>query len=174
MIKKAGRRSVHKTQYIWHSARCLPLFHLWGRGHQMISEHPRYTLVPEIPLKGAPCLGKKAWPERIKYHHLRNTAAQSGLPRWCSAEEPACQCRRRKICGFNPGSGRSPGGGIGNPLQHSCLETPLDRGASWATKRQTWLSTHTAQSCLNIGHWQSNRGSGWTLRISRTQQVPED
>ena len=28
-----------------------------------------------------------------------------------------------------PGSGRSPGGGHGNPLQYSCLENPFDRGA---------------------------------------------
>ena len=32
-----------------------------------------------------------------------------------------------------PGSGRSPGGGHGNPLQCSCLENPMDRGAWWAT-----------------------------------------
>ena len=32
-----------------------------------------------------------------------------------------------------PGSGRSPGGGHGNPLQDSCLENPVDRGAWWAT-----------------------------------------
>ena len=32
-----------------------------------------------------------------------------------------------------PGSGRSPGGGHGNPLQYSCLENPMDRGAWWAT-----------------------------------------
>ena len=32
-----------------------------------------------------------------------------------------------------PGSGRSPGGGNGNPLQYSCLENPMDRGAWWAT-----------------------------------------
>ena len=31
-----------------------------------------------------------------------------------------------------PGSGRSPGGGDGNPLHHSCLENPRDRGAWWA------------------------------------------
>ena len=29
--------------------------------------------------------------------------------------------------------GRSPGGGHGNPLQYSCLENPMDRGAWWAT-----------------------------------------
>ena len=43
------------------------------------------------------------------------------------------------------GSGRCPGGGHGNPLQYSCLENPMDRGAWWATvrgvrKRGTWLS----------------------------------
>ena len=32
-----------------------------------------------------------------------------------------------------PGWGRSPGGGHGNPLQYSCLENPMDRGAWWAT-----------------------------------------
>ena len=31
--------------------------------------------------------------------------------------------------GLIPGSGRSPGGGHGNPLQYSCLENPVDRGA---------------------------------------------
>ena len=30
------------------------------------------------------------------------------------------------------GSGRSPGGGHGNPLQYSCLENPMDRGAWWS------------------------------------------
>jgi len=29
--------------------------------------------------------------------------------------------------------GRSPEGGNGNPLQYSCLEKPMDRGAQWAT-----------------------------------------
>ena len=32
-----------------------------------------------------------------------------------------------------PESGRSPGGGNGNPLQYSCLENPMDRGAWWTT-----------------------------------------
>ena len=42
-------------------------------------------------------------------------------------------CRRRKRFRFNLGLGGSPGGGHGNPLQCSCLETPVDRGAWWAT-----------------------------------------
>ena len=32
-----------------------------------------------------------------------------------------------------PGLGKSPGDGNGNPLQYSCLENPMDRGAWWAT-----------------------------------------
>ena len=53
--------------------------------------------------------------------------------------------------GLIPGSGISPGGGHGNPLQYSCLGNTIDRGAWWATvhrvaKSQTQLkqlSTHT-------------------------------
>ena len=32
-----------------------------------------------------------------------------------------------------PGLGRSPGGGHGNPVQYSCMENSIDRGAWWAT-----------------------------------------
>ena len=35
-----------------------------------------------------------------------------------------------------PGLGRSPGEGNGNPLQYSCLENPMDRGAWWAMGSQ--------------------------------------
>ena len=35
--------------------------------------------------------------------------------------------------GLIPGSGRSPAGGHGNPLQYSCPENPMDRGAWQAT-----------------------------------------
>ena len=38
--------------------------------------------------------------------------------------------------GSIPGSGRSPGGGHGNPLQYSCLENAIDRGTWWATVYQ--------------------------------------
>ena len=35
--------------------------------------------------------------------------------------------------GSIPGMGRYPGEGVGSPLQYSCLENPMDRGAWWAT-----------------------------------------
>ena len=57
----------------------------------------------------------------------------------CNAGDPGL------IHGSIHGLGRSPGEGIGNPLQYSCLENPMDRGAQQATvhgvaKSQTQLS----------------------------------
>ena len=46
-----------------------------------------------------------------------------GLPWWLRIR---LQCRRP---GFYPGLGRSPGEGNGNPVQYSCLENSMDRGA---------------------------------------------
>ena len=46
-----------------------------------------------------------------------------------SGKEPAYQRRRRRDMGLIPGLGRYPGRGHGNPLQYSCLENPMDRGA---------------------------------------------
>ena len=55
--------------------------------------------------------------------------------------------------GLIPGSGRSPGGGHGNPPQYSCLENPMDREACWATvyrvaKSQTWLKWLSMHACM--------------------------
>ena len=57
--------------------------------------------------------------------------------------------------GSIPGSGSSPGEGNGNPLQYSCLENSMDRGAWWATahgvtKSQTQLSDSFSLS-LSMG-----------------------
>ena len=48
------------------------------------------------------------------------------LPRWLRGKESACNAGDT---GMIPGSGRSPGEGNGNPLQYSCLETPMERRA---------------------------------------------
>ena len=45
--------------------------------------------------------------------------------------------------GLNPGSGRSPGEGNGNPLQYSCLGNPRDRGAWWAIVHGVKKSRHS-------------------------------
>ena len=69
-------------------------------------------------------------------YHFKPMMSSKGFPGSTNAKEPACKHRR---CG----SGRSPGGGHGNPLQHSYLETCMDRGDCRAgpqvTKSQTGL-----------------------------------
>ena len=56
--------------------------------------------------------------------------ASEGFPGGSDCKESACNAGD---LGSTPGSGRSPGGGRGNPLQCSCLENPVDRGAWQAT-----------------------------------------
>ena len=64
-----------------------------------------------------------------------------------------------------PGSGRSPIGGNSNPLQYSCLENPMDRGAWRATvyrvtKSQTWLKQLNTDACIT--------------RLDRANNIPEE
>ena len=44
-------------------------------------------------------------------------------------KSPTANAGDMRDAGLIPGSGRSPGGGRGNPLQYSYLENPMDRGA---------------------------------------------
>ena len=53
-----------------------------------------------------------------------------GFPHSSVSKESACNAG---TLGLIPGSGRFPGEENGNPLQCSCLENPMDRGAWWAT-----------------------------------------
>ena len=52
-----------------------------------------------------------------------------GFPGGSDGRESACSVGD---LGLIPGLGRFPGVGNGNPLQYSCLENPIDRGAWWA------------------------------------------
>ena len=57
-------------------------------------------------------------------------------------KNPPAETGSKRDMGFIPGLVRSPGEGNGHPLQYSCQEDPVDRGAWWAavhrvTKRQT-------------------------------------
>ena len=51
-----------------------------------------------------------------------------------------------------PGTGRSPGEGTGNPLQYSCLENPMDRGAWEATIHGVARVRHDWATSLHYGH----------------------
>ena len=54
-----------------------------------------------------------------------------GFPGGSAGKESACDTGD---LGSIPGLGRSPGGGHDNPLQYSCLEYPMDKGAWQATQ----------------------------------------
>ena len=47
--------------------------------------------------------------------------------------------------GSIPGSGRSPGEGYGNPLQYSCLENSMDRGAWWTAVHGVFKESETTE-----------------------------
>ena len=55
---------------------------------------------------------------------------EDGLPWWLNGKESACNAGDMSSI---PGLGRSPGEGNRNPIQYSCLGSPMDRGAWWAT-----------------------------------------
>ena len=71
------------------------------------------------------------------------------IMKWAShvvlvVKNPPANARDIRDMGSIPRLGRSPEGGYGNPLQYSCLENPMDRGAWWVmihgvTKSQTQL-----------------------------------
>jgi len=56
--------------------------------------------------------------------------SDSDIPGGSDSKESACNAGDP---GLIPVSGRSPGEGNGNPLQYSCLENSMDKGAWWAT-----------------------------------------
>ena len=79
-------------------------------------------------------------------HLYSEGLCSKNFPGGSDGKESACNARD---LGSIPGFGRSPGEGKGYPLQYSCLENPMDRGAWRATVqrsqkvRQDWVSKHT-------------------------------
>ena len=80
-------------------------------------------------------------------------------------KNPSANAGDARDTGSIPGLGRSPEEEHSNPLQYSCLENPMDRGAWWATVRGVakswtglnWLSTHVhtfhRQNAVGLKRW---------------------
>ena len=71
------------------------------------------------------------------------------------AEVKASACNVGDL-GSTPGSGRFPGEGNGNPLQYSCLENPMDRGAWWATVHGSQSRTRLSDFTFTFFSWNIN------------------
>ena len=70
--------------------------------------------------------------QKDKYHMISFICGIKNLKwasHWLSGKESTCSAGTTGEMGSIPGSGRSPEEGHGNPLQYSCLENPMDRGA---------------------------------------------
>ena len=79
----------------------------------------------------------------------------------------------------DPGSGRSPGGGRGDPLQYSHLETPTDTGAWQVRVRHDWSnSAHMHLGCsqhwdvISIMCWSSNKNPWENFKFFANRQLP--
>ena len=70
-----------------------------------------------------------------------------------------------------PGSGRYPGGGCGNPLQYSCLENPMDRGA-WQATVHSMGSQRVRYDLTDIAHLNAlmSPQAGHSLRFGLIQE----
>ena len=79
-------------------------------------------------------VGKKRLINKISRgaHHIscEEPCTAGGYPDGSTSKESTCNAGDP---GLKPGLGRFPGEGNGNPLQYSCLENSMDRGAQWAT-----------------------------------------
>ena len=77
--------------------------------------------------------------------------------------------------GSIPGLGRSPGEGNGNPLQYSCLENPMDRGAWRATVHRGRKKSDTTQVTQHAGRhvktWGSKLEFSWPKLLTHLRQV---
>ena len=93
-----------------------------------------------------------------------NATPVAGLPRGLRSKESACSAAAAGDVGLIAGWGWCPGEGHSNPLQYSCLENSMDRGAWWATvhgdpKSRTRLKrlsmhTHTpGGTCWKLALW---------------------
>jgi len=80
-----------------------------------------------------------------------------GSPHSSVAKESTCSA---EDLGSIPGSGRSPGEGNGNPLQYSCLENYMDRGA--------WQATVHGVERVGLNHHQCHRIGEVIIALGRT------
>ena len=93
---------------------------------------PRSPTLQADALTSEPSGKPPNWNLIFRYLGLRYTHTQASQV-MLVVKNPPAKARDSRDLGSMCGPGRSPGGGHGNPLQYSCLGSPLDRGAWQAT-----------------------------------------
>ena len=94
-----------------------------------------FPSIPAVCPQKAEQAESQAGPEKqllaslIRASYEKHGASQMVL----LVKNPPANAREVRDACRSPGLGRSPGDEHGNPLQYSCLENPMDRGAWWAT-----------------------------------------
>ena len=126
--------------------------------YRIKSKHGAHNKIKELPVKwwkkrekGTELVTDASWfprdllfildggpsPQSIPVRMINRAA----IPRCSvSSKEPIWQCRKRRRPGLILGSGRSPGEENGNPLQYSCPENSMDRGAWQGTVHEVTKS----------------------------------
>ena len=114
--------------------------------------HPRCPLLV-AKVRGPPGLGQRAFSDHLFPVTIWVLVMSTGwgFPGGLVGQEPTCSAGETGDVGLIPGWGRSPGEGHGNPLQYSCLDNPMGRGAWWATVHgvtsQTQLKQRSTHTC---------------------------
>ena len=84
------------------------------------------------------------WPAQYSWAE-RGVGRVRGFPHGATVKNQPANAGDIRVMGSIPGWGRSPGGGQGNPLQYSCLENPMDRGA-WRAMVHTVAQSDTTDA----------------------------
>ena len=124
----------------------------WARG---VHQEYRYLMLRLVGMKRKHVMGSD--PRGVSLNEEGDGLRRLGQPR---ASQGALVVKNPPAkagdTGLTPGSGRSPGGGNGNPLQYTWLENPTDRG-SWqatvhgVTKSRTRLSDRAGAHAYTLG-----------------------
>ena len=130
----------------WRSVVC------WSPTNLLVSEEEERAILAFNPRLGSP---REKLPDyqtccNLNYFLRWQYIHMGGLPGGRVEKNLHANARDIGNMDLIPGSGRSPGGRNGNPLQYSCLESPMDRGAWQVTVHgitesdtSEQLSTHT-------------------------------
>ena len=142
LVWKRSRRDGLSQRYSANPPEEEARLRLAGTGSRGMLHQPAGRLAPSPPCKHENQQLPRRAGQGVWATHFKNCGCGAG------GEEPACQDARHRRHGFHPWIGTIPGEGNDGPLQPSCLENSMDRGAWWASingvaKSQTRQSEHT-------------------------------